>query len=177
MIKWLFKNLVLPILIILAIPLIIIALMYQPLENPLASIEDNEATPLLDRINDSVETFLNDETGEIPVVVSMSEDEINVLLKDVLQDQNARYLLEDDYVIEDSLYGYSGSWVEFKEDTIVVVSKVDVFLPIGDEGFTFQTALNAEFSVDINIDTITLQFESLKIGILDCYGFMILRIR
>jgi len=164
MIKWLFKNLVLPVLIILAIPLVIIAFMYQPLENPLASIEDNEETPLLDRINDSVETFLNDETGEIPVVISMSEDEINGLLKEVLQDQNNQYLLEDDYVIEDDLYGYSGSWVEFKDDTIVVVSKVDVFLPIGEEGFTFQSALNAEFSVDINMDTITLQFESLKIG-------------
>ncbi len=164
MIKWLFKNLVLPVLIILAIPLVIIAFMYQPLENPLASIEDNEATPLLDRINDSFETFLNDETGEIPIVISMSEDEINGLLKEVLQDQNNQYLLEDDYVIEDDLYGYSGSWVEFKDDTIVVVSKVDVFLPIGEEGFTFQSALNAEFSVDINIDTITLQFESLKIG-------------
>lgn len=164
MIKWLFKNLVLPILIILSIPIVIVALVYQPLENPLATVDDEQSTSILERIDASFETFLNDETNEVPLTVSMSEDEINQLLKTVLQDQNSNYLISDDYVIEESLYGYAGSWVEFEEDQLQVVSKVDIFIPIGEDGFTYQTAVTAAFSIDIEIDTITLHFESLKLG-------------
>lgn len=164
MIKWLFKNLILPILILLAIPLIFIALIYKPLENPLASLEDETQISVLTRIDDAMETFLADETGEEPVSITMTESEINTLLLSVLQNQNSNYLNGHDYVIEESSYGYAGSWVELDENTLNVISKADIFIPIGEESFVYQTALTIGFTIDINLDTITLQLQSLRLG-------------
>ena len=164
MFKWLFKNLILPILILLAIPVTLIALIYKPMDNPLASLEETEQVSVLTRIDASVEAFLADETGELPVTISMSEDEINALLLSVLQDQNSEYLNSASYVFEEQLFGYAGSWVELEDDVLSVISKADIFIPLGEDSFTYQTALTLSFSIDINLDTITLEFESLKLG-------------
>ena len=164
MFKWIFKNLILPILILLAIPVTLIALIYKPMDNPLASLEETEQVSVLTRIDASVEAFLADETGELPVTISMSEDEINALLLSVLQDQNSEYLNSASYVFEEQLFGYAGSWVELEDDVLSVISKADIFIPLGEDSFTYQTALTLSFSIDINLDTITLEFESLKLG-------------
>ncbi|MGB0174730.1 MAG: hypothetical protein ACPF9F_00330 [Acholeplasmataceae bacterium] len=164
MFKWLFKNLILPLLILLAIPVTLIALIYKPMDNPLASLEETEQISVLTRIDASVEAFLADETGELPVTISMSEDEINALLLSVLQDQNREYLNSASYVFEEQLFGYAGSWVELEDDVLSVISKADIFIPLGEDSFTYQTALTLSFSIDINLDTITLEFESLKLG-------------
>ncbi|MGA0351248.1 MAG: hypothetical protein ACO3MF_00675 [Acholeplasmataceae bacterium] len=164
MFKWLFKNLILPLLILLAIPVTLIALIYKPMDNPLASLEETEQISVLTRIDASVEAFLADETGELPVTISMSEDEINALLLSVLQDQNSEYLNSASYVFEEQLFGYAGSWVELEDDVLSVISKADIFIPLGEDSFTYQTALTLSFSIDINLDTITLEFESLKLG-------------
>jgi len=164
MFKWIFKNLILPILILLAIPVILIALIYKPMDNPLTSLEEAEQVSILTRVDDAFVAFLADETGELPVTISLSEDEINALLLSVLQEQNSLYLDGSEYVIEEDFFGYAGSWVELEEDVLKVVSKVDIFIPLGSESFTYQTALTLSFSIDINLDTITLKFESLRLG-------------
>ena len=164
MFKWIFKNLILPILILLAIPVILIALIYKPMDNPLASLEEAEQVSILTRVDDAFEAFLADETGELPVTISLSEDEINALLLSVLQEQNSLYLDGSEYVIEEDFFGYAGSWVELEEDVLKVISKADIFIPLGSESFTYQTALTLSFSIDINLDTITLKFESLRLG-------------
>lgn len=164
MFKWIFKNLILPILILLAIPVILIALIYKPMDNPLTSLEEAEQVSILTRVDDAFVAFLADETGELPVTISLSENEINALLLSVLQEQNSLYLDGSEYVIEEDFFGYAGSWVELEEDVLKVVSKVDIFIPLGSESFTYQTALTLSFSIDINLDTITLKFESLRLG-------------
>jgi hypothetical protein len=64
-------------------------------------------------------------------------------------------------VIEETQFGYAGSWFLFDDDSIELVSKLDIFVI---PNFTYQTSLRIIFDVDFDGDIITLQIENIYIG-------------
>ncbi len=164
MIKFLFKAIILPILFLLAIPLIILGLMYQPMDNPLKDLSSDVNIDVINELETSLKTFLESENQDQPVVVSLSDDEINGLLIGALQGINANYLETEDYVIEESLYGFSGVWVNFKDDQVEIQAKLDVFVPLGDEPFVYQTGVRIVLEPEIDLESVTLTLKQVSIG-------------
>jgi hypothetical protein len=79
MFKFLFKVIVLPILILVSIPLILLGLMYKPMDNPLLELTGDNTINIQEELEASFNTFLASETFDEPVVFALTDEEINGL--------------------------------------------------------------------------------------------------
>jgi len=164
--KFIFKHLILPILIILAIPATILAFMYSDVSIPTEDYQASGNIDLTSMISDEIDTFLTDPQTTSDLSIGIEQSDANTLIKNSLLTQlNANYLDgsggdNDYYVIKDTYYGYQGSWVKFSDDTVDIVSGAHVFVG----GFTYKTSLLISFKLDVNTEQVTLTLDKINIG-------------
>ncbi len=164
--KFLFKIIVLPILSIVAIPLIILGLLYKPVTIPTDDFGDIQAVSLTEMIQEDVDIFLLSNDVNSSVGLSLAQADANALILNQMRSINENYLLDgasdDDknYVIKEDFYGYQGSWVRFKDDVIEIESGAHIFV----SSFTYQTRLLIAFKITADTDEIVLKLDKLTIG-------------
>ena len=164
--KFLFKLIVLPILSLLAIPLIILALLYKPVTIPTADFSDVEAVSLTAMIQEDVDSFLVTNDVNSTIGLSLAQTDANALILDQMRSMNANYLVDsatDDqknYVIKEDYFGYQGSWVRFKDDVVEIESGAHVFI----SSITYKTRLLIAFKITADTDEIVLKLDKLTIG-------------
>ncbi|MDY0295068.1 MAG: hypothetical protein RBQ71_04600 [Acholeplasmataceae bacterium] len=164
--KFLFKLIVLPILSIVAIPLIILALLYKPVSIPVDDFGDIQAVSLTEMIQEDVDSFLLANDVNSSIGLSLAQENANSLILNQMRTINANYLLdgatddEKNYVLKEEYYGYQGSWVRFKDDVIEIESGAHIFV----SSFTYQTRLLIAFKITADTDEIVLKLDKLTIG-------------
>lgn len=171
--KFLFKLIVLPILSIVALPLIFLALAYKSVEIP---VEDFEGTSgdftLTAMVQEEMDAFLTSNTVDSEVGIGFTQQQANALLKGVFLGMNPGYLDESEedtvknYVMYDEMmgltYGYQGTWVRFKEDIVEIESGLHLKYSALD--FTYKTRVLITFKLTANTDEIILKLEKFTVG-------------
>ena len=165
--KFLFKVLVLPILSLVAIPLITLAVLYKSVDIPVEDFTSEGNTVLLaDMITEEIDTFLADNDEESEITLGIAQKEANLLLKEQFTTMNASYLDENAtndqryYVVKEEMFGYQGSWVRFIDDKVEIESGLHVFV----SSFTFKTRLLITFELEASTEEIVLTLDKLTIG-------------
>ncbi|MCD4827684.1 MAG: hypothetical protein K8Q99_07895 [Acholeplasmataceae bacterium] len=165
--KFLFKIIVIPILSIVAIPLIMAALLYKSVDIPVDDFTSDGSTVLIaDMIDEEVNTFLESNDAESVIALGISQKEANLILKETFLGINPNYLVDgadaDDknYVMKEPMFGYQGSWVTFKESKVEIESGLHLFTA----GITFKTRLLITFELEASTDEIVLTLDKLTIG-------------
>lgn len=164
--KFLFKLIVLPILSIVAIPLIILALLYKPVTIPTDDFSDVQAVSLTEMIQEDVDSFLLANDVNSTIGISLAQADANALILDQMRSMNANYLVdsatddEKNYVIKEDFFGYQGSWVRFKDDVVEIESGAHVFV----SSFTYKTRLLIAFKITADTDEVVLTLDKLTIG-------------
>ena len=94
--KFLFKVLVIPILSIVAIPLITLAVLYKSVDIPVDDFtSDGDTVLIADMVSEEMDTFLESNTNESEITLGIAQKEANLLLKEQFTSMNASYLDED----------------------------------------------------------------------------------
>jgi hypothetical protein len=163
MIKFIVRFIILPIIILISIPIVILGLMYKPMDNPLKDLSGEDFS-LSETIEEAFNTFLESDTKDQPVTFSITDDVANSFILELLKNTNVNFLDTEDYVIEEVFYGFSGAWISFDEDEVEIFTKVDIFVPVGNEPFVFQTGIKIVLEPTINLEEISLEIESISIG-------------
>ncbi len=165
--KFLFKILVLPILTLVAIPLIMAIILYKSVDIPVDDFTSDGNTVLLaDMITEEMDSFLETNDAESDITLSITQKEANLLLKETFIGMNANYQVDtadpDDknYVLKEPMFGYQGSWVRFVEDKVEIESGIHVFI----SSFTFKTRLLITFKLEASTEEIVLTLDKLTIG-------------
>jgi hypothetical protein len=97
-------------------------------------------------------------------VFALTDEDINGLLVSVFQDMNASFLESEEYVIEEELYGFSGAWVTFEAGKVEINAKLDIFIPLGENPFVYQTGVTIVLEPEISLDAITLKVDRVSVG-------------
>jgi hypothetical protein len=163
MIKFFVRFIILPIIILISIPIVILGLMYKPMDNPLKDLS-GENFSLSETSEEAFNTFLESDTKDQPVTFSITDDVANSFILELLKNTNVNFLDTEDYVIENEIYGFSGAWISFDENEVEIFAKVDIFVPVGNEPFVFQTGIKIVLEPTINLEEISLEIESISIG-------------
>jgi hypothetical protein len=164
--KFLFKLIVLPILILLAIPVTILALLYKPVSIPVDDFSDLQAVSLTEMIQEDVDSFLETNDSTSTIGISLAQADANALLLNQLRTQNPNYMVdtapddEKNYVIKEDFFGYQGSWVRFKDDVVEIESGAHVFI----SSFTYKTRLLIAFKITADTEEVVLKLDKLTIG-------------
>ncbi|MFH0767438.1 MAG: hypothetical protein V1920_05040 [Bacillota bacterium] len=164
--KFLFKVIVIPILSIIAIPAIFLVLTYRDVAIPVDEFQGTGTVTMADMINEEIGNFL--ETGDSTATLGLgfTQAEANNILKTGFLSQNPNYLVdgapddEKNYVMKEPMYGYQGSWVRFKEDTVEIETGLHVFV----SGFTYKTAVLITFNLTADTEEVVLTLKKLNIG-------------
>ncbi len=171
--KFLFKLIVLPILSIVALPLIFLALAYKSVEIPVADFEGTSGDfTLTAMIQEEMDTFLTSNTVDSEVGIGFTQQQANALIKGIFVGMNPGYLDENEedtvknYVLYDEMmgltYGYQGTWVRFKEDIVEIESGLHLKYSALD--FTYKTRVLITFKLTANTDEIILKLEKFNVG-------------
>ncbi len=164
--KFLFKHLILPILIIVAIPAIILAFMYNDVAIPVDDYDASGDINLSSMISDEIDVFLTNPTTDSALTIGIEQGDVNTIIKDqLLEGLNADYLDglggdNDSYVIKEEYFGYQGSWVRFKDDIVEIESGANVFV----SGYTYKTSLLITFKLEVDTKQVTLTLDKVNIG-------------
>lgn len=164
--KFLFKHLVLPILILLAIPAALLFFAYNDVSIPTDDYQASSSVDLTSMISTEMDSFLTNPDTTSAISLDIDQADVNTMIKDnLLVSLNENYLDglggdNDSYVIKQDYFGYQGSWVRFSEDTVEIESGAHVF--VGD--FTYKTSLLIAFKLDVNTEEITLTLDKINIG-------------
>lgn len=147
-------------LITLVIPIIIVFLMYQPLNFYYQNREDLSTISIESVISEGFNTYLEQSDQEL-IGFSVQETQLNYYMLEVLQQTNPNFNTTDTYVVEEDLYGYAGSWFELKGDEIQLISKLDVFVL---STFTYETSLRLVFDLDIEGQEVIVTIKNVYVG-------------
>lgn len=165
--KFLFKLIFIPIFTIVIIPLIFLAIMYKSVEIPIDDFDlTGSSVNISGMINDEFDAFLENPNHNSTLSVDLSQKDVNSLLLNQFRQMNAQYLDDnapDDkrlYVMQESMVGYQGSWIRFKDDTIEFESGIHAFI----SSFTFKTRLLLVFKANIDTDEVVLKLDKVNVG-------------
>ncbi|MCF7932465.1 MAG: hypothetical protein K9K93_04775 [Acholeplasmataceae bacterium] len=164
--KFLFKVIFLPILVTLAVPIAILGVGYKNAEVPKDEFESIEAIDLQSMVADELDAFLTSHDADSQIALRVGQEQANALVLSALRGQNPNFMLDgatgDDkeYVIKEANYGYQGSWIRFKEDTIEIESGVHAFL--GE--FTYRTSILLSFKLEADLNEIVLTLDKVNLG-------------
>lgn len=164
--KFLFKHLVLPILILLAIPAALLFFAYNDVSIPTDDYQASSSVDLTSMISTEMDSFLTNPDSTSEISLGIDQADVNTMIKDnLLVGLNADYLDglggdNDSYVIKQDYFGYQGSWVRFSDDMVEIESGAHVF--VGD--FTYKTSLLIAFKLDVNTEEVTLTLDKINIG-------------
>ena len=164
--KFLFKLIVIPTLSMLALPAAFLALAYKSVSIPIEEFESISAAPLSQMVEEELDAFLSSNDSNASVGVSVAQSDANAILKAQFLEINDKYLdpnaTEDErnYVIKEDYFGYQGSWVRMKDNSVEIESGIHVFY----NGFTFKTRLLIVFKLEVTTEEIVLTLDKLTIG-------------
>lgn len=169
--KFLFKLIVIPILSILAIPLIFLALTYKSVTLPVTDFEGTATSfDMTAMITEEMDAFLAENDAESTLGIAYSQQEANLMLKGKFLELNPSFMDENaaaedkDYVLSDEMmgmtYGYQGSWIRFEDEVIEIESG----LHLKYASFTFKTRLLITFKLTANTDEVILKLDKLTLG-------------
>ncbi len=165
-VKFLFKLIFIPIISIIALPLIVLGLGYKSVSIPIDEFEAVDAMPLSAMVQEELDAFLLGNSTEDTIGLTIEQTNANGLLKDAFLGINENYLDEDAdddqryYVMKEAYYGYQGSWVEFGDSTVTITSGAHAFVG----GFTYKTAVVIGFDISIDTEEVVLKLDKLNIG-------------
>lgn len=165
-VKFLFKLIFIPILSVIALPLIVLGLGYKSVSIPVDEFEGVDAMPLTAMVQEELDAFLLGDSLEDTIGLTIEQTNANGLLKAVFLEQNPSYLDEnasDDeryYVLKEEYYGFQGSWVEFGDSTVTITSGAHAFVG----GFTYKTAIVIVFDISIDTEEVVLKLDKLNVG-------------
>jgi hypothetical protein len=165
--KFLFKLIVMPILIMLAVPAIFLALLYKSVEIPVEDFQDiGDGVSLTGMIQEEMDTFLLSNDTDSTVGVGIAQSNANGLLKAQFTEINENYLNdnasddEKNYVLKEDFFGYQGSWVRFEDDIIEIESGMHIFV----SNFTYKTRVLIAFKLTADTDEVVLKLDKLTVG-------------
>lgn len=165
--KFLFKLIFIPLLTIIIIPGILLAFMYKSVVIPEDDFDSTGSSiSISDMINDQFDTFLADPSHDSSLDINLAQQDVNNLLLSQFREMNQSYLDDNaepdkrNYVQKEPSFGYQGSWIEFKNDTINIESGIHIFI----SSFTFKTRLLISFKADISTDEVVLKLDKLNVG-------------
>jgi len=170
--KFLFKVIVLPIIIALAIPLLLIAVTYKDFKIPVDEFEDltGPQFQLTDMVQEQMDLFLSSNSTDDELSIGFSQGQANGLLLTQFRTINENYLVETaeesekDYVIFQeafgSTFGYQGTFVRFKDKIVEIESGIHLKA----YGFTYKTSLLITFRLTVDTDEVILKLEKLNFG-------------
>lgn len=158
--KLIFKYILIPLFITLLIPIIIVLLMYQPLDFYYQEREDLSRVTIETVISEGLNSYIEENNQEF-IGFSIQETQLNYYILEVLQQTNPNLNVNETYVIEEDLYGYAGSWFEFKDDEIQLISKLDIFVL---STFTYETSVRLIFDLEIEGQEVILTIKNIYIG-------------
>ncbi|MFP4177226.1 MAG: hypothetical protein ACLFTZ_00525 [Acholeplasmataceae bacterium] len=165
--KLLFKLIVLPIIISLIIPVALLAIVYKDVSIPTTDFEASEEVELTAMVNDEFDRFLADEDENAAIALDFDQKRANSVLLSALREQNEFYLNEDaesddirNYVIKEDNYGYQGSWIRFRDDTIEIESGIHVFVA----GVTYRTSILMAFELTMDTSEVVLKLDEFNLG-------------
>lgn len=122
---------------------------------------------LTDMVKDEVDTFLINHDENSSLSIGLSQNKVHQLIVEQLRKQNESYALESttnadlkNYVIKEDYFGYQGSWVRFKKDTIEIESGAHIFVA----GITFKTRLLLALKVETDLEEATVKLDKVTIG-------------
>ena len=150
--KFLFKVIILPILVILAIPAIILGLMYKSVEIPVDDFSTDGPTDLTQMVSTQLDAFLTDTDSDSELSIGIEQEEANTLIKNMIfLEMNPDYLDgsggdDDKYVEKTEYYGLQGAWVRFNDDVVDIEAGAHVFVA----GITYKTRLLLSFELDVS---------------------------
>ena len=165
--KFLFKLIFIPLLTIIIIPAIFLAFMYKSVTIPEDDFNPSGSpVNISGMINEQFDAFLENPSHDSEFNVSLAQSDINNILLSQFREMNAQYLDDSatsdkrNYVMKEPSFGYQGSWIEFKDDTINIESGIHVFI----SSFTFKTRLLVSFKANIGTEEVVLKLNKLNVG-------------
>lgn len=152
-----FKILFILLTIILLIPLIILGLLWRPVNPP--SDYNEQAISVQTVISESIDDFLENEEDREPLSLSINAQAINTEIRNqLLQQMEANE--ESQYLINQEPVFIQGVWVDMKKDTINITMGVHVDTSI----LIFKTRLLLSFEIVDTEGVIVLRLKKLTIG-------------
>lgn len=164
--KFLFKVIILPIIVILAIPATILALMYKSVDIPVDEFATTGPTNLTEMVTTELDAFLTDTNSDSTLSVGIEQAEANTMVKNMIfLEMNPDYLdgsggVNDEYVEKTDYYGLQGAWVRFNDDVVDIEAGAHIFVA----GITYKTRLLLRFKLDVSTEEVTLTLDKLTIG-------------
>ncbi len=164
--KFIFKVIILPILIVLAIPVTVLALMYKSVDIPVDEYATDGPADLSAMVSSEIDTFLTNTSRTSEVSLGIEQEEANTLVKNMIfLEMNPDYLdgsggENDEYVEKTEYYGLQGAWVRFEEDVVEIEAGAHVFVA----GITYKTRLLLSFNLDVSTEEVVLTLDKLTIG-------------
>ena len=170
--KFLFKVIVLPILIALAIPVLLIIITYKDFKIPMEDFDDltGDQFQLTEMVQEQMDLFLSSNSIDDEISIGFSQGEANELLLTQFRTMNENFLVETapenekSYVMYQEItgteFGYQGTFVKFKDQIVEIESGVHLKA----FGFTYKTSLLITLKLTIDTDEIILKLEKLNIG-------------
>ncbi len=164
--KFIFKVFILPILVILAIPVTILALMYKSVDIPVEDYTTTGPANLTEMVTTELDSFLTNTNSASEISLGLEQSDANTMIKNmVFLDMNPNYLDgsggdDDQYVQKTEYYGLQGAWMRFQDDIVEVEAGAHVFVA----GITYRTRLLLRFTLDVTTENVTLTLDKLTIG-------------
>lgn len=164
--KFIFKVIILPILIILAIPAIILGLMYKSVDIPVDEYTTGGPADLTEMVTTQLDAFLTDTNSDSELSIGLEQEEANTMVKNMIfLEMNPDYLdgsggVNDEYVDKTDYYGLQGAWVRFNEDIVEIEAGAHIFVA----GITYKTRLLLSFKLDVSTDEVVLTLDKLSVG-------------
>lgn len=164
--KFIFKVFILPILVILAIPVTILALMYKSVDIPIEEYSTTGPTNMTEMVTEELDTFLTNTDNDSEVNINLEQDEANTMIKNmVFMEMNPDYLdgsggVNDEYVEKTEYYGLQGAWVRFEDDVVEIEAGAHLFAA----GITYKTRLLLSFKLEVSTEEVVLTLDKLTVG-------------
>ncbi|TVP84860.1 MAG: hypothetical protein EA375_05710 [Acholeplasmataceae bacterium] len=165
--RFLFKIIVLPILAILFFPVLFVVMTYTNVSIPLEDFQEPATISLGDMVKEEIDLFLEDHDDDSVISVAFTQQQANAILLNTLRERNIHYADPDapttdqrDYVIKQDYFGYQGTWIRFKDDTIEIESGVHVFV----SSFTYKTNLLMVFKLTADTSEVVLTLDKVNVG-------------
>lgn len=164
--KFIFKVIILPILVVLAIPATFLALMYKSVDIPVDEFSTTGPTNLTEMVTTELDAFLTNTNSNSTIGIGLEQAEANTMVKNMIfLEMNPDYLSgsggdDDQYVQKTEYYGLQGAWVRFDDDMVDIEAGAHIFVA----GITYKTRLLLRFRLDVSTDEVVLTLDKLTIG-------------
>lgn len=164
--KFLFKLIFIPLLIAILPPVIFLAVTYKDVAIPVEDFSAVDAVTLEGMVTEEMDAFLANHDADSVLNFGFSQKRANGLLKEIFLEINPKFLddtatdVEKNYVIDEAMFRYQGSWIRFKDDIVEIESGIHV----EQFGFTYKTALLISFRVTADTEEVILTLEEVKLG-------------